>query len=189
MSEVVTLRASRRTVESVRSTERLMEILDEADAGGDAVVTLPGQQGIRHPCARVIEYVNTLTASNIYEVLLALPFSHAIKLLKFVCTFFEAVSAIPSGNGDADRGDVQTKVLSAATALEAPCQAALITTYIHHSELATTPSARGLVLRLRQQMRNLLQAEKDRIGLTIAGFGHLQRILKRSPALPGLKPA
>merc|ERR1712232_406707 len=76
-------------------------------------------------------------------------------------------------------------VLSAATTLETPCQAALITTYIHHTELAATPSARALILRLRQQMRTLLQTEKDRIGLSIAGFTHLQRTLKRSSSLPG----
>lgn len=188
VSEVVTLRASRRTVESVRTTERLMEILDEAVAEGNTPVSTPGA-GMTHPCARVVAYVNTLTASNIYEVLLALPFSHAIKLLQFVCTFFEAVSALPSGKTKADTdvdGDAQTRVLSAATTLETPCQAALIATYIHHSELAATPSARALILRLRQQMRALLQTEKDRIGLSIAGFAHLHRTLKRSSGLPGL---
>merc|ERR1719284_1722390 len=69
--KVVALRPSRRTVESVRTTERLMEILDEAlaEANGDGV-SLSNQ----HPCVRVVRYVNTLTASNIYEVLLCLPF-------------------------------------------------------------------------------------------------------------------
>merc|ERR1712061_498405 len=105
-------------VESVRSTERLMEILDEAVAAGSEPVSIPGV-GLRHPCARVVEHVNTLTSSNIYEVLLALPFSHAMKLLKFICSFFEAVSAMKSEtdrsstNGVASNGDAQTRVLSA----------------------------------------------------------------------------
>jgi len=39
-------------------------------------------------------------------------------------------------------------------------------------------------------MRNLLQAEKDRIGLSLAGFGHLQRTLKRTSreVLAGARP-
>jgi len=142
-SEVVTLRASRRTVESVRSTERLMEILDEALAEQNGSVAHPPGINMRHPCARVIAYVNTLTSSNIYEVLLALPFSHAIRLLQFVCTFFEAVSSLPSESvssssreprNQASGGcESQTRLLSAAATLETPCQAALIATYIHHT--------------------------------------------------------
>lgn len=177
--EAVTLRPSRRTIESVRSTERLMEILDEAvsEDGANPV------SGRLHPCARVIGHLNTLTANNIYEVLLALPFSHALRLLQFICRFFEAVVALPAGAAHSDDGTSQTKVLSAAATLETPCQAALITTFVHHSELAMTPRARPMVLRLRQLMRELLQAEKDRIGLSMAGFAHLHRMLKRSPGL------
>mmetsp|Transcript_20504 Transcript_20504/g.32691 ORF Transcript_20504/g.32691 Transcript_20504/m.32691 type:complete len:960 (-) Transcript_20504:107-2986(-) len=183
--EAVVLRASRRTVESVRTTERLVEVLDEAEAmdeqlteaeGADAQMTFVHGQGARHPCARVIAYVNTLTANNIYEVLLCLPYSHATKLLRFISRFFEAVSALPGGHGAAARA----KALSAAAALETPCQAALITAYVHHNQLAATASARPLLLRLRNQMRELLQAEKDRIGISMAGLSHLQRLMKRT---------
>jgi len=177
--EVVALRPSRRTIESVRSTERLMEILDDAAteaAADDGDVADRG--GRQHPCARVVGYVNTLTASNIYEVLLALPFMHALRLLQFICQFFEAVAAMPAGA--APGGDVEAKALSASVTLETPCQAALITTFVHHSELAMTPRARPLLLKLRTLMRDLLQEEKDRIGLSMAGFSHLQRMLKRN---------
>merc|ERR1712072_917051 len=172
--QVVALRPSRRTVESVRTTERLMEILDEAEAeaNGDAP-SLSGQ----NPCVRVIRYVNTLTASNIYEVLLCLPFSHAMHLLRFLLQFFKAVSTLPAAEGN---GGECARALSAAATLETPCQAALITAYVHHSELAMTARSRTLLLELRQQMRSLLQAEKDRIGLNTAGFAHLQRVLRRS---------
>lgn len=186
--EAVTLRASRRTIESVRSTERLMEVLDEADAmekgeGGALPV-----DAHRNPVARVIAYVCTLNASNIYEVLLALPFSHALRLLTHICRFLEAVSSLPGEGGRSD----ETKVLSAAATLETPCQAALITAYVHHHELAATPSARALVMQLRGLMRGLLQEEKDRVGLSIAGFGHLQRVMRRSSggfAAPAPAPA
>merc|ERR1719506_2286697 len=173
--QVVALRPSRRTVESVRTTERLMEILDEAvaEAAGDAP-SLSGQ----NPCVRVVRYLNTLTASNIYEVLLCLPFSHAMHLLRFLLQFFKAVSTLPCAGGDDDQSSA--RALSAAATLETPCQAALITAYVHHSELAMTARSRTLLLQLRQQMRSLLQAEKDRIGLNTAGFAHLQRVLKRN---------
>jgi len=205
-TEVVALRPSRRTIESIRTTERLMEVLDEATAAdpreggsstGAADVLTMGQQH-RHPCARVVDYVNTLTANNIYEVLLALPFSHALRLLGFICRFFEAVSALPRGRHDIQgqqggstpsRDGDQTRVLSAVTMLETPCQAALIATYVHHHELAATPSARALLMRLREHMRRLLQVEKDRIGLSVAGFAHLQRMLRRSAGSLGSRAA
>jgi len=172
--QVVALRPSRRTVESVRTTERLIEILDsaKAEANGDSP-NLSGQQ----PCVRVVQYVNTLTAANIYEVLLCLPFSHALILLQFLLQFFQAVSALAAVD-DAKVG--QSQSLSAVATLETPCQAALITAYVHHSELAMTASSRTMLLQMRQQMRSLLQAEKDRIGLNVAGFAHLRRSLKSS---------
>merc|ERR1712146_617977 len=92
------------------------------------------------------------------------------------------------GSTDSSSG-AQTRVLSAVAMLETPCQAALIATYVHHHELAATPSARALVLRLRKHMRQLLQAEKDRIGLSVAGFAHLQRTLRRSAGVLSSKPA
>ncbi|CAE7403158.1 unnamed protein product, partial [Symbiodinium sp. CCMP2456] len=77
-------RPTRRSVESVRTTERLMEVLDEAKSaqeqldseGFDAELVASFGQGARHPVARAVAYINTLNASNIYEVILALPFSH-----------------------------------------------------------------------------------------------------------------
>jgi len=186
--EAAALRPSRRTVESVRSTERLMEVLDEAAAeagtGSGAWLGVPGAGGSRRACARVVACVNTLTASNIYEVLLALPFGHALRLLRFICLFFEAVSALPgAGGAGGGEGGAQTRLLSAAAALETPCQAAIITAYVHHSELSATPTARPLILRLRRHMRELLQAEKDRIGLSMAGFAHLHRTFGRTGSL------
>merc|ERR1719240_1475811 len=97
-------------------------------------------------------------------------------LLQIISRFFEAVASLPGGEGAAARA----KALSAAATLETPCQAALITAYVHHSELAMTAKSRTLLLQLRQQMRALLQAEKDRIGLNTAGFAHLRRVLKRN---------
>jgi len=177
-AQVVAPRPSRRTIESVRTTERLMEILDEAKDLAEGKQLWDGT--VQSPCLRVCRYLNTLTASNIYEVLLCLPFSHAHRLLRFICDFLEAVASIPDATNSAAKGD---KVLSAAATLETPCQAALITAYVHHSELAATTEARTLLLRLKKQMRSLLQAEKDRIGFSMAGISHLQRTLKRASAL------
>lgn len=180
-SEVVTLRPSRRTIESIKSTEQLMEILDESVAAEkEGAIEVATALGPRHPCARVLAYVNTLTASNVYEVLLALPFAHALILLNFICRFFEAVSSLSGPDGTDSAGSSASRALGTSTTLETPCQVALITTYVHHHELASTPSARAMLLRLRSHMRRLLQAEKDQIGLGIAGFAHLHRSLKRA---------
>jgi len=187
-AQVFAPRPSRRTIESVRTTERLMEILDEAKDQTEGKELWDGST--MHPCIRVIRYLNTLNASNIYEVLLCLPFSHAYRLLRFISEFLEAVATIPnpdaSTNGAASAdisGLCGDKVLSAAATIETPCQAALITAYVHHSELASTTDARALLLRLRTRMRTLLQAEKDRIGFSMAGVAHLQRALKRVSTL------
>eukprot|EP00928_Gymnodinium_smaydae_P035081 TRINITY_DN24750_c0_g2_i1.p1 TRINITY_DN24750_c0_g2~~TRINITY_DN24750_c0_g2_i1.p1 ORF type:complete len:978 (-),score=241.30 TRINITY_DN24750_c0_g2_i1:55-2901(-) len=191
MQATTMLRPSRKTVESVRSTERLMEILDEAKEvqAGTAMAALAAQG---NPCVRVMRYVNTLNASNIYEVLLALPFSYARRLLQLTSDYLDAVANLPEGGNSGSNGSSgstagasaaqDTKTLSAAATLETPCQAALITAYVHHAELAATSELRGLVVQLRGKMRTLLQAEKDRIGFTMAGVGHLQRVLKRSGA-------
>jgi len=190
--EAVTLRASRRTIESVRSTERLMEILDEAAAmerGESVTIAVDASQ---NPCMRVVTYVNTLNASNIYEVLLALPFAHALRLLGYICRFLEAVASLPGskdgGFSNGAKSAADTRLLSAAMTLETPCQAALIAAYVHHHQLAATPSARALVMRLRAQMRTLLQEQKDRIGLSIAGVGHIQRLLRRNSGGMGPPP-
>lgn len=172
-------RPSRRTVESVRSTERLMEVLDEAknaeeqlaaDGIDEASIAEYGQ-GARHPVARAIAYINTLNSTNIYEVLLALPFTHAVLLLKVILRFLEAVSA--------GKAEAHGQALSAAATLQTPCQAALIAAYVHHSEFASS-NCRPMLLRLKQEMQGLLQAEKDRIGLTMAGLSHLQCMMKRT---------
>eukprot|EP00434_Breviolum_minutum_P005801 symbB.v1.2.005115.t1/scaffold295.1/size237168/4 len=172
-------RPSRRTVESVRSTERLMEVLDEAknaeeqlaaDGIDEASIAEYGQ-GARHPIARAIAYINTLNSTNIYEVLLALPFTHAVLLLKVILRFLEAVSA--------GKAEAHGQALSAAATLQTPCQAALIAAYVHHSEFASS-NCRPMLLRLKQEMQGLLQAEKDRIGLTMAGLSHLQCMMKRT---------
>merc|ERR1711957_271715 len=173
---IVDLRPSRRTVESIRSTEHLMEVLDEATAADKEADSLP--VGSRHPCVRVVAYLNTLTANNVYEVLLALPFAQALRLLGFVCRFFEAIVSLPSQNGN--QGSAGSLALTASGTLETPCQVALIAAYVHHHELAASPGARALLMKLRGHMRKLLQAEKDQIGLSIAGFSHLHRVLKRN---------
>eukprot|EP00927_Polykrikos_kofoidii_P015646 TRINITY_DN16980_c0_g1_i1.p1 TRINITY_DN16980_c0_g1~~TRINITY_DN16980_c0_g1_i1.p1 ORF type:complete len:961 (+),score=166.76 TRINITY_DN16980_c0_g1_i1:102-2984(+) len=182
-SQVSSVRPSRRTIESVRSTERLMEILEKAKDQTEgsldpAALALMGHP--QHPCLLVIRYINTLTANNIYEVLLALPFSYTKLMLRFICEFLDAVAALPDGKGANDGDESDARLLSAAATLSTPCQAALIAAYVHHSELASTRDARALLLQLRQRMRALLQAEKDRIGFSMAGIGHLQRILKRA---------
>jgi len=169
-SEVVSMRASRRTIESVKSTEDLIEVLDAAVAEG----TTPEVS-----CLRVVRHLNTLTSNNIYEVLLALPFTHAMILLRFLCDFFEAIS------GTAKPG---TEEFCMAT-LDTPCQAALITTFVHHAELAVVVDSRPVLLRLRVLMRRLLQGERDRIGLNMAGLQHVQRVLKRSGHLHDKRPA
>merc|ERR1712112_723708 len=75
-NDVVAVRATRRTIESVRTTERLIETLDEAEGKNSVLIHLG-----RTPMVHVLRCVQSMRASDIYEVLLALPFSYAVELL------------------------------------------------------------------------------------------------------------
>merc|ERR1712050_812814 len=112
--------------------ERLMDVLDNAEAV--LAGTLDGPRTFfEHPCVHVIRHINTLTANNIYEVLLALPFSQAHRLLVHVSRYFKAIAELPSCGAQLG-GAAQTRALSAMATIETPCLAALITAYVHHKE-------------------------------------------------------
>merc|ERR1711959_659315 len=164
-------RPSRRTLVSVRSTERLMEVIDEAEneaasvdehkkacelakENGTSLPSAPAKNPLmmgRSAGAHVMRYVTTLTAANIYEVLLAMPFSYAIKLITFVCEYFEA-----------------------------PVRALLILVQVHSRQLLGSQNHRELLVRLQTRLRGLLKDDQERIGYNIAALTYLQREMKMS---------
>merc|ERR1712107_645561 len=92
-----------------------------------------------------------LTANNIYEVLLAMPFGHSLMLLQHLCDFFDAASSSCSRGKDATspRNSSLPGGTSITATLETPCQAALIIAYVHHSQLAEAAHAHAPALRKR----------------------------------------
>ena len=109
-NEVVAARPSRRTLETVRTTERLIEVLDEAAEEKaklkkwelDCATARKNDEA--EPCAptpspllfgstphmHVMRFVHALTANTVYEVLLALPFIYAVSLLEVLVRHFES---------------------------------------------------------------------------------------------------
>ncbi|CAD7941104.1 unnamed protein product [Amoebophrya sp. A120] len=74
---VENLRPTRKNLEVIKTTDKLMEILDRADENVKMGLDKTRQTAI-------VKSVNTLLPANIYEVLLALPFSHSLDILETV---------------------------------------------------------------------------------------------------------
>jgi U3 small nucleolar RNA-associated protein 12 len=150
VNDVVAVRPTRRTIESVRTTEKLMEVLDEAEKEDICV-----QMGCT-PLGHGLRCIQTMKATDIYEVLLALPFNYALKFLEFIATFLQ------KGGIDSTYRD---ELLCCE--LETACRAALITIHVHHRQLA---SHTDLLLRLRDHLRGVASTQRDFCGLNIAAM-------------------
>jgi len=160
-NDVVAVRATRRTIESVRTTERLIETLDEAEGKNSVLIHLG-----RTPMVHVLRCVQSMRASDIYEVLLALPFSYAVKLLEFIVEVFE------SGK----RGSTYSDELLCC-GLETVCRAALITIHVHHTQIA---SRTDLLLRLRDHLRGVAISQRDLCGFNLAAMTHFRVEMKQN---------
>lgn len=200
-NEVVAARPTRRTIETVRSTERLMEVLDEANteimvlkkhkvavetakAKGETVPVAPTPNLVlfgRSPQEHVLRYISFLTANTIYEVLLALPYNYAIMLLEFLASYFEAAHACRHDKSDD----------GVAVSFDMSVRAVLILVQVHFKQMGSSPQVRPLLTQLKEMMRTLLSGENQRLGYNVAALTFLQREMKRNRVvlddLPGKK--
>eukprot|EP00400_MALV-I_sp_L67-5_P000505 gene505-598_t len=186
-NEVVQARPSRRTLETVRSTERLIEVLDEANEElaklkkykSDCEICRKNDEKLPEkptsspllfgasPHGHVMRFVYALTANTCYEVLLALPFNYAIMLLEVLVNHFES-SSNSNKNG--------LSVLS----YDMPVRCVLILIQVHFQQLGNSNSLRPMLTKLQKHMRNLLSSDQKRIGYVMAGLNLFQNDMKRN---------
>jgi hypothetical protein len=106
------------------------------------------------PAAFVLRAVAAVRSADLEHALLLLPFASALQLLDYLPGWLE--------NG---------------TSGELACAVATLLTRLHQRQLAGTPGARAVLLRLRAVLRPRLQQLKDIMGANLAATAHLRRVL------------
>eukprot|EP00398_MALV-I-01_sp_L67-1_P000291 gene291-163_t len=197
-NEVVAARPSRRTLETVRTTERLIEVLDEAGEEKaklkkyeeDCVTATKNDEKLpakptpspllfgASPHMHVMRFVHALTANTVYEVLLALPFNYAIMLLEVLVKHFESSKECMKMklNTSADNDDEGLGVLS----YDMPVRCVLILIQVHFQQLGNSSVLRPMLTSLQSHMRALLSMDQKRIGYVMAGLNLFQQDMKKN---------
>ncbi|GIX63417.1 WD repeat-containing protein 3 [Babesia caballi] len=191
-------KATRRTVESVKATEELMRVIDEAEeyrqaladhrkrveessdmAAGSGALSRYGAPDTavpkepepplelfnRTPTEHVMMAVSGLTHSVIHEVLIALPFIYAEKLLGYIVSSLESYSAL------CGRGHVNLHSVEMAS------KAALLLVQIYFRQFFALRHQRPLIARLEKLLPSALQHEMDRMLRNKAALEYLKGLL------------
>ncbi len=106
------------------------------------------------PAAFVLRAVSAVRSADLEHALLLLPFASALQLLDYLPGWLES-----------------------GTSGELACAVATLLLRLHQRQLAGTPGARPVMLRLRAQLRPRLQELKDVMGCNLAATTHLRRVL------------
>jgi len=191
--EVVSTRATRRNIETIRSTEKLMEVIDLAfseweneqayasavsewsankgDEGSGMKPPKPPAPEIspllagRTPHQLILLTVSTIPSNSLYEILIALPFLYAERLLDFASIILESMA----------RADKVKDASIALCTVEVLCRVVLILVHLHYSLFVFSDSHRDLLHRLQRLVRPLLKQEQDQLTFNAAALSHLQR--------------
>jgi hypothetical protein len=107
------------------------------------------------PPAFVLRAVSGVRSADLEHALLLLPFASALQLLDYLPGWL-------TGGGASG---------------ELACNVATLLLRLHQRQLAGTHAARGVLLRLRAQLRPRLQALKDVMGFNLAATAQLKRVL------------
>ncbi|CAL8469217.1 g8758 [Coccomyxa elongata] len=137
--------------------ERQRVIAEEAAAAGTSGKAPPANPLLlgRSVEEYVLETVRRVRPGDLEQALLVLPFSDALRLLQYLCSW-----------------------LAAGTQVELVSRCAALLVRLHHAQLLATPAARAPLIRLRQLLRDRTRALKDTLGFNAAAIAHLQRSLK-----------
>ncbi|EPR64240.1 WD domain, G-beta repeat-containing protein [Toxoplasma gondii GAB2-2007-GAL-DOM2] len=259
---VVMDRTSKRTMETVRTTERLMEVLDEAreqqeadEAYAAALLAwekrrsdLAQKQGLKRPLKgdrfsfdqdreeraieglpprpapppqkvelmgksameHVLRAIATWKAGSTFEVLVALPFDYAYRLLEFLVAHLSLLHVLTTSD---KARETETSTLSSAFSqekeahaegqdtgqstdailclcpIESVARVALILVQLHFRLFLASPKQRQILARLQACLRPLLVRERDRMRFNNAALTFLQRKMEqeRFQALPDAK--
>ncbi|EIE21123.1 transducin family protein [Coccomyxa subellipsoidea C-169] len=170
-AETGTALAGRQTLEVLSGAESIADALELAAAEAErhrafaaeaAAAGAPGKAPPANPLLAgrsveeyVLAAVGRVRAGDLEQALLVLPFSDALRLLHYLCSW-----------------------LARGSRVELVSRAAALLVRLHHAQLLATPSARAPLVRLRGLLRQRTQGLKDTLGFNLAAMAHLQRALK-----------
>lgn len=156
----VSTRAGRKTLETLSAADAIVDALDLAGAeeeriqeGGEVQVPNPLLLGMS-PSEYVLGALAKVRGSDLEQALLLVPFTDALRLLRYMCEW-----------------------LRKGAKIELLGRAAVLLMRVHMQQLAATPGARPLLLELRRMLQGRVQSLKDVMGLNVAAIEHLQRAL------------
>lgn len=107
------------------------------------------------PAMYILRTMRSIRPSDIDQVILTLPFSDAVRLLKFL--FY---------------------LLQQGQAIELISRCILLLLRMHHQQITSNKTLVSLILALREHMQTIVQSAKDRSGYIIAGLQFMDRSLK-----------
>ncbi|GFE55174.1 WD G-beta repeat containing protein 3, putative [Babesia ovis] len=191
-------KATRKTVESVKATDDLMRIIDEAEEYRLALEDYKTQLELynkmesnkdpiskygmpdnvppkepdaplelfnRTPTEHVMMAVSNLGHNVIHEVLIALPFIYAEKLLMYIVTSLESHKTL------------QDSGVNNLHSIEMQCKTALLLIQIYFRQFFAQSHQRPLVARLEKMLQPGLQHELDRMLLNKAALEYMKGLL------------
>ena len=148
-------RPTRQNIESVRTADRLLEILEQADQ-------MVGLGVAKTRETFVLKFVNGIDHGLLYEVLVALPFVPALAVLESVGRVVEAVTA--------NTGSLSDLSLSLLLS-ERVWRVVLILIHAHSRRLGE--SYASLLLVLRDGLRRAAGREREGFGVVRAAMGFM----------------
>uniref|UniRef100_A0A7S2VTN1 Small-subunit processome Utp12 domain-containing protein n=1 Tax=Lankesteria abbotti TaxID=340204 RepID=A0A7S2VTN1_9APIC len=210
-------KATRKTFDAVKSAEKLIEVIDQASEQLDSEMgfrsalaewetasllskhVVPPRPAApkchtrsAHEC--VLDAVSSLTAYNVHEVLLSLPFAHAEKLLVFLADFLNAflessgidvIEQSPSSTSTTPNPSTTPITTSSSSSkhflskncypIEMPLRVVLILVQLHHRVFVSSLEHRGALLRLHKAIGPIVEVEKDRLSFCRASLELLRR--------------
>lgn len=176
-------RVSRQTMEKLKAGEKLMDALDLSSKQMDDMINYEeemqkfkhGQLGILQPTKPevnallqalnktpedyVLDALVKIKAAQLEDALLVLPFSYSLKLLKFIRIWTNA--------------DQQKKNNDYIARI---CRTLFFVTESNHMELVSQkdPEIKMEIMDLKDQLREILEGTKDKVGLNLAGLKFIQ---------------
>ena len=161
--------AGRKTLETVSAADAIVEALELAGHEEERIraaaheIATNNSNNLTHnpmllgrtPSQHVLSVVAGVRASDLEQALLLLPFSDALKILDYLVEWLEQGSQV-----------------------ELLCRISTLLLRVHMQQLIGTPTARPVLIKLKELLRSRVQYMKDMVGFNVAAMTHLQRAVK-----------
>ncbi|KDO29053.1 hypothetical protein SPRG_06108 [Saprolegnia parasitica CBS 223.65] len=145
--------ATKKTIQTVKSGERLIEAIDLAEH--EAKSATPGGNILLlgfSPLKYVLRSLREIRAQDLEEALLVLPFDYVQKLIKYLL-----------------------QLIAAELEVELCCNSILFLVKVHHNQIVANASLLGELDTLWHSLRTNLVSAKNQIGFNLAGMKYIKR--------------